>query len=70
MSLARLKGGTLYDPANGVNGEKRDIYIRDGRIADRAQGESIEHDFDARGMIVMAGGIDLHSHIGGGETNL
>ncbi|KAK44421.1 formylmethanofuran dehydrogenase [Caballeronia jiangsuensis] len=70
MSLARLKGGTLYDPANGVNGEKRDIYIRDGRIVDHAQGESIEHDFDASGMIVMAGGIDLHSHIGGGKTNL
>ena len=70
MSLARLKGGTLYDPANGVNGEKRDIYIRDGRIVDHAQGASIEHDFDASGMIVMAGGIDLHSHIGGGKTNL
>ncbi|SAL44189.1 Formyltransferase/hydrolase complex Fhc subunit A [Caballeronia turbans] len=70
MSLARLKGGTLYDPANGVNGEKRDIYIRDGRIVDHAQAESIERDFDANGMIVMAGGIDLHSHIGGGKTNL
>jgi formylmethanofuran dehydrogenase subunit A len=70
MSLTRLKGGTLYDPANGVNGVTRDVYIRDGRIVDHAQGESIEHDFDANGMIVMAGGIDLHSHIGGGKTNL
>ncbi|BBU30135.1 formylmethanofuran dehydrogenase subunit A [Burkholderia sp. THE68] len=72
MSLTRLKGGTLYDPANGVDGEKRDIYFRDGRIVHNANGESIapERDFDASGMVVMAGGIDLHSHIGGGKTNL
>ncbi|SAK59385.1 Formyltransferase/hydrolase complex Fhc subunit A [Caballeronia pedi] len=72
MSLTRLKGGTLYDPANGVNGEKRDIYFLDGRIVDNAKGETIapDRDFDANGMVVMAGGIDLHSHIGGGKTNL
>jgi len=72
MSLTRLKGGTLYDPANGVDGEKRDIYFRDGRIVHNANGESIapDRDFDANGMVVMAGGIDLHSHIGGGKTNL
>ena len=72
MSLTRLRGGTLYDPVNGIDGEKRDIHIRDGRIVDDAQGETIapERDFDANGMIVMAGGIDLHSHIGGGKTNL
>ncbi|MFM0322099.1 formylmethanofuran dehydrogenase subunit A [Caballeronia glebae] len=70
MSLTRLKGGTLYDPANGVDGERRDIHIRDGRIVDGAANERIDRDFDASGMIVMAGGIDLHSHIGGGKTNL
>ena len=26
--------------------------------------------FDAQGHLVMAGGIDLHSHIGGGKVNL
>ena len=36
MSLARLKGGIVYDPANGVNGERRDVYFRDGRIVDNA----------------------------------
>jgi len=70
MSLTRLKGGTLYDPANGVNGERRDLYMRDGRLVAAVPGASIDHDFDATGMIVMAGGIDLHSHIGGGKTNL
>ncbi|MDR5754387.1 MULTISPECIES: formylmethanofuran dehydrogenase subunit A [unclassified Caballeronia] len=70
MSLARLKGGIVYDPANGVNGERRDVYFRDGRIVDVAANASVDHDYDASGMVVMAGGIDLHSHIGGGKTNL
>jgi formylmethanofuran dehydrogenase subunit A len=70
MSLARLRGGVVYDPANGVNGERRDVYFRDGRIVDGAANAPVDHDYDASGMVVMAGGIDLHSHIGGGKTNL
>jgi len=70
MSLTRLKGGTLYDPANGVNGERRDLYMRDGRLVAEPAGARADEEFDATGMIVMAGGIDLHSHIGGGKTNL
>ena len=36
-SQLRLAGGTVYDPANGVEGEVRDICIDGGRIvADRA----------------------------------
>ena len=70
MSIARLRGGRVYDPANGVDGVQRDLYIRDGRIVDAPADGAVDHDYDAQGMIVMAGGIDLHSHIGGGKTNL
>ncbi|WP_225033966.1 formylmethanofuran dehydrogenase subunit A [Paraburkholderia sp. XV] len=70
MSIARLRGGRVYDPANGVDGELRDLYIRDGRIVDAPADGAVDRDYDAQGMIVMAGGIDLHSHIGGGKTNL
>jgi formylmethanofuran dehydrogenase subunit A len=70
MSIARLRGGRVYDPANGVDGEQRDVYIRDGRIVDAPADGAVDRDYDAQGMIVMAGGIDLHSHIGGGKTNL
>ncbi|CAG4891918.1 formylmethanofuran dehydrogenase subunit A [Paraburkholderia gardini] len=71
MTLARLTGGLIYDPTNNVDGERRDLYIRDGRIvAEPPAGMPVDHDYDATGMIVMAGGIDLHSHIGGGKTNL
>lgn len=69
--LTRLSGGTLYDPANGVNGEIRDLYLRDGRIlADPPAGESPAHTFDLAGKLVMAGAIDLHTHIGGGKVNI
>jgi len=70
MTTIRLKGGMLYDPAHGVNGERRDIVFRDGRIVAHVAGAPVDEEYDATGMIVMAGGIDLHSHIGGGKTNL
>ena len=61
----------VIDPANGVDDEVRDLFVRDGRIVRRAgDGERIDRAYDAAGMIVMAGGIDLHTHIGGGKVNL
>jgi formylmethanofuran dehydrogenase subunit A len=32
MSLLKISHGTVYDPANGVNGEVHDVWIEDGRI--------------------------------------
>ena len=69
--LTKLKGGKVYDPANQVNGEVRDVFIRDGRIvAAPASGEKMDHEYDVSGRIVMAGAIDLHTHIGGGKVNI
>ncbi|MCA1853200.1 MAG: formylmethanofuran dehydrogenase subunit A, partial [Beggiatoa sp.] len=69
--LTRLTGGTIYDPANGVDGEVRDLFIRDGRIvAPPLDGETIAREYDLSGRVVMAGAIDIHTHIGGGKTTL
>lgn len=69
--MLRLKGGKLYDPANGIDGAVRDIFIEDGRIvADPGRGARIDETMDLSGKIVMAGGIDMHSHIGGGKVNI
>jgi len=27
-----LKGGRVYDPANGIDGEFRDVWMKDGQI--------------------------------------
>jgi len=67
-----LRGGVVYDPTHGRDGERRDIYIVDGRIVD-PQIESGNHDWtivDVTDMIIMAGGIDMHTHIGGGKVNI
>lgn len=69
--LIRLKGGKVYDPANSRNGDVADVWIEDGRIvAAPAAGTIPDQDHDVSDMIVMAGGIDIHSHIGGGKVNL
>ncbi len=66
-----LKNARVIDPAHGVNGEVRTLYIRDGRLVNApADSEKIDHIFDLQGKIVMAGAIDMHSHIGGGKVNL
>lgn len=69
--LIKLSNAKLYDPANGVNGETRDIYIRDDRIvAKPGADETVDEHYDLSGRIVMAGAIDIHTHIGGGKMNL
>src|SRR5262245_65861933 len=69
--LVKLTGATVVDPAHGVDGVVRDLYARDGRIvATPAAGERVDREYDAAGMIAMAGAIDLHTHIGGGKVNL
>jgi formylmethanofuran dehydrogenase subunit A len=69
MSSVILRGGTVIDPMHGAS-VQRDVAVRDSRIAAAAPHEVFDLDIDARGCVVMAGGIDLHTHIGGGKANL
>ena len=70
--LMKLTGGKVYDPAHGVDGEVRDLYIRDGRIIAHPHGEavSVDQEFDCRGKVIMSGAIDMHTHIGGGKVTI
>lgn len=69
--LLKLAGGRVYDPAHGVDGVVRDIYVRDGKItAPPAGDERIDRVYDLSGRVVMAGAIDMHTHIGGGKLNI
>jgi formylmethanofuran dehydrogenase subunit A len=70
MSTLRLRGGRVIDPAAAVPDAVRDLFVRDGRIVDGPANEAADTEIDARGCIVMAGGIDMHTHIGGGKVNL
>ena len=69
--MIRLKGGRVFDPVHGIDGEVRDIYIEDGKIVATPGAEArMEREYDVAGRVVMAGAIDLHTHIGGGKVNL
>ncbi|MCE9531047.1 MAG: formylmethanofuran dehydrogenase subunit A, partial [Planctomycetes bacterium] len=71
MSLLKIAGGTVHDPANGIDGKVLDLWVRDGRIADAPQSpeESPDRVIDARGLIVLPGGVDMHAHIAGPKVN-
>jgi len=67
----KLTGGEIYDPAHQVDGKKQDLYIVDGKVTHvLPDNEKITQTHDLSGCIVMAGAIDLHTHIGGGKVNI
>ena len=68
--LIKLTGGKVYDPANGVDGVVRDIYVRDGRIVAPDPEARVDEEYSIRGRVVMAGAIDPHTHIGGGKLTI
>jgi formylmethanofuran dehydrogenase subunit A len=66
--LTRIAGGEIIDPANGRSGTG-DLWLEDGSIVDARPGGQADTTIDASGCLVMAGAIDIHSHIGGGNVN-
>jgi len=71
MSLLLIANGTVHDPANGINGEVRDLWVRDGRfVPPPSPGDDPPaRIIDARGLVVMPGGVDMHAHIAGPKVN-
>jgi dihydroorotase len=66
-----VRGGRIIDPANGRD-EVGDVAFGDGRIAAVGTGMPLraEQIVDARGLIVVPGLIDLHTHVYWGGTAL
>jgi dihydroorotase len=61
-----IKGGQVIDPAAKINAPM-DLLLRDGRVAEIAEPGKIrgsaDEKFDARGLFVAPGFIDLHVHL-------
>ena len=68
MAALKIINGRVYDPANGIDGDVRDICITDGKIT--ASAPSGAKTIDAQGMVVMPGGVDIHCHIAGPKVNM
>src|SRR5215472_5970307 len=64
--MLRITGGKVYDPANGVDGQVKDICVCDGRIVSEVDGGRT---IDATGMVVLPGGVDIHTHVAGAALN-
>jgi formylmethanofuran dehydrogenase subunit A len=63
----RIAGGTVYDPANGVDGVVRDVCIEGERIVADLPANAPR--LEARGLVVMPGGVDIHAHVAGSSVN-
>ena len=59
-----IKGGKIIDPSQGLE-KVADLFISDGRVTEIGNGLSVEgaEVFDASGLIVSPGFIDLHVHL-------
>ena len=70
MTRLLLQGARVIDPSAPTPDGVRDIAVHDGRIAAPDNAAAYDQTLDLAGSVVMAGGIDLHTHIGGGKVNL
>ncbi|WOF15298.1 formylmethanofuran dehydrogenase subunit A [Methanoplanus sp. FWC-SCC4] len=64
-----VKNGFVVDPVTGVNCEKMDVAVKNGKIVDASEAKKAKV-IDASGCVVMAGGVDLHSHSAGPKVNV
>ena len=69
--ITKLQNARIYDPINRINGKIKDLYIKNGHVIDKPKhGEKVSTTINLKNKIIMAGGIDIHSHIAGGKVNL
>ncbi len=70
-TLLKISAGTLYDPANGIDGEVGDLWVEDGKIVVPPRDPEVRptKTIDATGLVVMPGGVDMHCHIAGPKVN-
>lgn len=70
-NLFKIAGGTLYDPANNIDGQVADLWVAGDRIVAPPADPQVRpaRTLDARGLVVMPGGVDMHCHIVGPAVN-
>src|SRR5438876_6504436 len=72
MTLLKIANGVVYDPAHGIDGEIRDLWVKDGKVVGPPAGPELRPDrvLYATGLVVMPGRVDMHAHIAGPKVNL
>jgi formylmethanofuran dehydrogenase subunit A len=64
-----IKNGYVFDPINGVDCERKDIFLSNGKVVEEIR-EKNSKIIEAKNKTVMPGGVDLHSHIAGSKINI
>jgi len=71
MTEILIKNGYVIDPLNNIKGDIMDIGVKNGKIVDPSEIDSSRAiTIDASGRLVVAGGIDIHSHVAGPKVNV
>ncbi|MFA5213205.1 MAG: amidohydrolase family protein, partial [Methanoregula sp.] len=68
MAEILIKNGFVIDPTRKIDGDVADVAIKDGKIVDTVS--SAAKVIDAKGKVVMAGGVDVHAHVAGPKVNV
>ena len=66
-----ITGGYVYDPANGIDGQVKDLWIEGSKIVEPPADPNVRptRTLNAAGLVIMPGGIDMHCHIAGPKVN-
>ena len=69
--LFKIAAGYVYDPTNDIDGQVHDIWIQEGKVISPPSDPLVHptRTLDASGLVVMPGGIDMHSHFAGPKVN-
>jgi formylmethanofuran dehydrogenase subunit A len=68
--MLKIINGSVYDPIQGLNGQIGTVWVGDdGKICEPPRDARSCETVDATGCAVMAGGVDIHSHIAGTKVN-
>jgi formylmethanofuran dehydrogenase subunit A len=64
-----IRGAEVFDPARGLQGEVRDVWIDGDRIVSAPDQLPRHQVVDAAGLILAPAGVEIHTHVAGYALN-
>jgi len=68
MTAIEIRNAEVYDPATKVSGDVMSVLIEEGRIVGKIKSKK-KTVIDAKGKVLMYGGVDVHTHVAGSAIN-
>lgn len=71
--MIELANAIIVDPLHPASGQRTSLYIQGDQFVAKPNtpfDPTCDQRIDLEGALVLAGGIDIHTHIGGGKVNL